>query len=153
MDIGSGAGYPAATLSNFTPHPFEIDGVACTSMEGFLQSLKFSNPDMQVEVCKLWGGHAKKKGSRKNKHWKRNQTLYWQGVELPRKSDEYQELLDRAFHELSKNDGFRRALLATQNATLTHSMGKSKESDTVLTTREFCGRLTRIRAKLQREME
>lgn len=41
MDIGSGSGYPAGNLSNFHPYQFEIDGVTCNSMEGFLQSLKF----------------------------------------------------------------------------------------------------------------
>lgn len=43
MDIGSGNGFPAANLSNFHPHSFVIDGVECNSMEGFLQSLKFSS--------------------------------------------------------------------------------------------------------------
>lgn len=151
MDIGSGTGYPSASLSNFTPHPFLIDGVECTSMEGFLQSLKYSNPDMQKEICKLFGGHAKKKGSKKNKHWKRNQTLYWLGNPIKRDSEEYQELLDRAFDALAENDGFKKALLATGNATLTHSIGRTKENETVLTIREFCGRLTRIRARLQSE--
>lgn len=47
MDISSGAGYPASSLSNFAPHEFIIDDVKCASMEGFLQSLKFQNPDMQ----------------------------------------------------------------------------------------------------------
>jgi predicted NAD-dependent protein-ADP-ribosyltransferase YbiA (DUF1768 family) len=150
MDIGSGSGYPSASLSNFTPHPFELDGVSCTSMEGFLQSLKFSNPDMQVEICKLWGGHAKKKGARKNKHWKRTQTLHWRGNPINRHSDEYQELLDRAYNALAENDGFQKALLATGSATLTHSMGRSKENETILTVREFCGRLTRIRSRLQK---
>lgn len=150
MDISSGSGYPSASLSNFTPHPFAIDGVECTSMEGFLQSLKFKNPDMQVEVCKLFGGHAKKKGSKKNKHWKKTQTLYWQGEEIPRKSDRYQELLDKAYGELAKNNGFQKALLATGKANLTHSMGRNKENETVLTTREFCGRLMRIRSQLQK---
>ena len=37
MDIGSGNSYPSNALSNFAPHPFEIDGVNCNSMEGFLQ--------------------------------------------------------------------------------------------------------------------
>jgi predicted NAD-dependent protein-ADP-ribosyltransferase YbiA (DUF1768 family) len=37
MDIGSRHGYPANALSNFAPHPFNMDGVACASMEGFLQ--------------------------------------------------------------------------------------------------------------------
>lgn len=55
MDISSGAGYPASSLSNFAPHEFIIDDVKCASMEGFLQSLKFQNPDMQRYVCSLVG--------------------------------------------------------------------------------------------------
>ena len=66
MDIGSGSGFPSGTLSNFAPHPFVIDGVECNSMEGFLQSLKFSNPEMQAEVCKLVGKAAKFKAKRKS---------------------------------------------------------------------------------------
>lgn len=146
MDIGSGTGYPSSALSNFAPHPFEIDGVQCGSMEGFLQSLKFSNPDMQVEVCKLIGKQAKFKG--KTKKWWKTQTLWWRGVEIKRDSDEYQKLLDRAFHSLSQNEGFRKALIATGNATLTHSIGKTNKSDTVLTRQEFCSRLTKIRDEI-----
>ena len=148
MDIGSGTGWPSAALSNFTPHPFVIDGVACASMEGFLQSLKFKEPAMQVEVCKLVGKAAKFKG--KKKKWWRTQTLYWKGVEYKRDSEEYQELLDRAFDALAENTSFQKALLATNNATLTHSIGKSKIQETVLTKQEFCSRLTRIRDKLQK---
>lgn len=147
MDIGSGMGYPAAALSNFTPHPFILDGIECASMEGFLQSLKFKNPEMQKEVCKLVGKAAKFKG--KKKKWWKTQTLWWRGEEIPRHSKEYQELLDKAFNELAKNTSFQKALLATGNATLTHSMGKSNPSQTVLTTQEFCSRLLKIRARLQ----
>ena len=124
MDIGSGSGYPESALSNFAPHPFIIDEVECASMEGFLQSLKFQNQDMQREVCKLVGKQTKFKG--KKKKWYRTQTLYWQGKEYKRDSKEYQELLDRAFDALSNNDEFRRALLATKNSTLEHSIGKKK---------------------------
>lgn len=149
MDIGSGTGWPSAALSNFTPHPFVIDGVECASMEGFLQSLKFKEPAMQAEVCKLVGKAAKFKG--KKKKWWKTQTLYWNGVEYARDSEEYQELLDRAFDALAQNTGFQKALLATNNSTLTHSIGKSKEQETVLTKQEFCSRLTKIRSKLQGE--
>jgi hypothetical protein len=45
MDIRSGKDYLASALSNFAPHPFVLDGVEIASMEGFLQSLKFGNPD------------------------------------------------------------------------------------------------------------
>ena len=149
MDIGSGSGYPSATLSNFAPHPFVIDGVECNSMEGFLQSLKFSNPEMQKEVCKLVGKAAKFKG--KKKKWWRTQTLYWQGIEIPRDSEEYQKLLDRAFSALAQNNGFRAALLATGNSVLTHSIGKTKITETVLTRQEFCSRLTKIREELRKD--
>lgn len=148
MDIGSGKGWPSDSLSNFAPHPFIIDGVECASMEGFLQSLKFKNPEMQKYVCSLVGKAAKFKG--KKKKWWRIQQLYWQGREIPRNSDEYQELLDRAFGALAENNSFRKALLATGTATLTHSMGKSDRCRTVLTQNEFCSRLTTIRENLKK---
>lgn len=143
MDIGSGNGYPAGTLSNFSPHPFEIDGVQCNSMEGFLQSLKFESIDMQKYVCTLVGIAAKRKGHKKK--WFQKQELYWLGNIYKRDSDEYQNLLNRAYNELYKNDRFRKALEATKGATLTHSIGKNKKNETVLTTSEFCSRLTYLR--------
>ena len=147
MDIGSGAGFPAAALSNFTPHPFLFDGVECSSMEGLLQSFKFKDINMQIEVCKLVGRAAKFKG--KKKKWWKEQILYWQGKEYKRDSDEYQELLDRAFAALATNSGFQKALLATGNAVLTHSIGKNKINETVLTKQEFCSRLMKIRKELR----
>ena len=60
---------------------------------------------------------------------------------------EYQELLDRAYTELYKNEKFKAALKASGTATLTHSIGKTKETETVLTVREFCLRLTKLRDK------
>lgn len=82
MDIGSKGDYPANKLSNFAPNAFTIDGVECASMEGFLQSLKFKNPDMQVEICKLVGIGAKRAG--RDKNWHKDQTLYWRGVPYKR---------------------------------------------------------------------
>ena len=147
MDIGSKRGYPSSALSNFAPHPFEIDGILCNSMEGFLQSLKFENPDMQRVVCQLVGMKAKQKGAKKN--WQRTNTLWWQGEKIDRHGDEYQRLLDRAYGALAGNAGFQAALLATDNATLTHSIGKSDPSETILTRQEFCSRLTKIRNLLR----
>lgn len=146
MDIGSSNGWPASALSNFAPHPFIIDGVECASMEGFLQSLKFKNPDMQIEVCKLVGKAAKFKG--KKKKWWREQTLFWQGQAIKRDSQDYQELLTRAFDKLFENEGFQKALKATGNATFTHSMGKNDIHRTVLTEREFISQLNRLRKKI-----
>jgi hypothetical protein len=146
MDIGSGNGYPSSALSNFAPHPFEIDGILCNSMEGFLQSLKFENSEIQKEVCLLVGVKAKYKG--KNKPWWKTQTLWWLGNNFDRHGDEYQELLDRAYNELAKNTGFQKALIASGNAVLTHSIGKRDASHTILTKQEFCSRLTKLRKDL-----
>jgi len=143
MDIGSGKSYPSNALSNFAPHPFELDEIKINSMEGFLQSLKFKSIEMQEEICKLVGYTAKKKGKEKN--WQKTQTLYWKGIPIKRKSKEYQQLLDRAYTQLYKNKKFKKALEATNNAVLTHTIGKLKESETVLTKSEFCSRLMKLR--------
>ena len=146
MDIGSKHGYPSACLSNFHPHPFVIDEIQCASMEGFLQSLKFKNPEMQKHVCSLVGRTAKFKG--KYKAWWRNQILWWKGEEIDRHAVSYQALLDKVFDALSKNVKFKKALLATRNATLTHSIGNTNPHRTVLTEKEFCSRLIKIRKRL-----
>ncbi len=149
FDIQGGKKYPSNALSNFAPHTFVIDDVECASMEGFLQSLKFNNPDMQVEICKLVGFGAKNRGRGKN--WQRDQTLYWRDQKIKRDSQEYQDLLDRAYEALSTNQAFRAALLATGNAVLGHAIGGTDPKITVLTRKEFIRRLTAIRTRFQQE--
>ncbi|MBV9489867.1 MAG: hypothetical protein JO069_09110 [Verrucomicrobia bacterium] len=150
MDIRSNAGYPASALSNFAPHRFILDGVTCHSMEGLLQSLKFDKAHIQTEVCKLVGKAAKHRGSARNRAWQRQQVLWWQGKAMERGGVDYQAFLDRAFGALAEqSESFRNALLATQDSVLTHSLGKTKEPDTVLTQREFCSRLMKLRDQLR----
>ena len=117
-------------------------------MEGLLQAFKFDKQHIQIEVCKLAGLAAKRRGQKRNKAWKRVQKLWWKSVAYDRHGPEYQQLLDRAFEALSNNDSFRRALIATGSSSLAHSIGKSNPSDTCLTEREFCSRLEHLRTKL-----
>lgn len=145
MDIGSNGKYPGCALSNFAAHEFTIDGVRCASMEGFLQSLKHSNPEVQKEICALVGIKAKRRGGT---HWQRHQKLYWQGKAYLHTSKEYQELLNRAYDALFENEGFKAALWAAGNATFTHSVGKHKQGETCLTTQEFCSHLNKLRDRL-----
>ena len=147
MDIGSNNSYPSSALSNFSAHAFEIDGIKCASMEGFLQSLKFKGEEMQKEVCTYIGIKAKRKGYGKN--WWTNQCLYWKGEEIPRDSKRYQELITKAYDCMYRDSQkFREALAATgTGAVFTHSIGKKKINETVLTESEFCGQLTRLRDK------
>ena len=147
MDLGSQNEYPSCALSNFAAHEFYLDGVRCASMEGFLQSLKCKNPEMQKHICSLIGIAAKRAGRERN-DWKKRQKLYWQGKSYDRRSVFYQQLLDRAYDALGENPGFRKALKAAGNAVFTHSVGKRKEGETVLTVQEFCSRLNRLRSKI-----
>jgi len=150
MDIRSGAGYPAGALSNFAAHRFVLDGVPCASIEGVLQSLKFDKPAVQASVCQLIGFAAKRRGQPRNGAWRRHQTLWWQGQSMERNGEAYQAFLTRLYDTVSEqSESFRKALLATGDAVLTHSMGKNKMADTVLTEREFCSQLTRVRAELR----
>ena len=143
MNIGSGKNYPSNSLSNFSPHPFVIDDIKCNSMEGFLQSLKFKSPEMQEHVCTLVGFGAKTKG--RDKKWWKTQTLWWRGMEIDRHSEEYQQLLNRAYNALYDNTGFKKALVASGKSVLKHSIGKSNPQKTILTVKEFCSRLTYLR--------
>lgn len=144
MDIGKGSGGVSGRLSNFTPRRFVFDEVECYSIEGVLQSFKFKNPEMQKEVCKLVGSAAKFKGKKKN--WRESQILYWQGKEYKRDSAEYQDLLNRLYQSVyDQNEGFRKDLNSCRGVTFTHSLGKHKKSETVLTSQEFCSRLTKLR--------
>jgi hypothetical protein len=115
-------------------------------MEGFLQALKFKNPEMQRHVATLVGRAAKNRGREKN--WKRMQVLWWNNEALDRHGVAYQELLDTAYESLSKNSSFQKALLATNNSILTHRIGKTKPNETVLTQQEFCNRLMKLRNTL-----
>jgi hypothetical protein len=147
MNIGSGNKYPANALSNFTYHLFYIDNIQCNSMEGFLQSLKFNNLEIQKEVCLLIGLKAKYRG--KHKKWWRTQKLYWLGKEIDRHSEEYQQLLDRVYQCMfEQSENFRNAFKASENAVLTHSIGKNDSHRTILTNQEFCSRLMKLRNEL-----
>ena len=145
MEVGgNNKQYPGRNLSNFFPHPFIFRGIEVASMEGFLQGMKFKSPEMQREVFKLVGFAAKKKGAPKN--WQQSQTLWYQGHPIPRRSQLYQDLLDEAYDAMyEQNAAFRKALEDTHDATLTHSIGRTKESETVLTIQEFISRLNKLR--------
>lgn len=148
MEVRSSASYPAGALSNFAGHRFEIDGIQCNSMEGFLQSLKFKSPDMQAHVCTLVGKAAKMAG--KGKNWQKTQTLYWKGNPINRHSEGYEILVENAFNAmLLQSESFRSALRAAGDATFTHSMGSKNKSETVLTRTEFCGNLHRLQKLLK----
>ena len=149
MDIYSKGQYPSNMLSNFAPHAFEIDGIKCGGMEGFLQSLKYKNVKKQTDVCALSGKDAKNAGSKKWL-WKWTHNVWWQGRRIKRTSDDFAELISRAYMELSKNPTFAKALIDSGDEELTHSIGSHDPLKTILTEEEFVSQLNRVRRHLQK---
>jgi len=150
INISSKGEWPANVLSNFAATPFVIDGVKCNSAEGFIQALKFPNPEMQKHVCALVGIGAKQAGIKAAKRIQREQKVWWQGREFEFRSDEHFSQIERALRaKFTQSDRARRALLATRDATLSHQVGQSDDKHTSLPASVFVRILYRIRAELQ----
>lgn len=83
----------------------------------------------------------------KGTNYKLNRDLkLYIGKEYKCDSDAYQELLDNVYISLfNQSESFRNALKATGSSSITHSIGKNKINETVLTQTEFCSRLLKLR--------
>ena len=137
----------AKMLSNLYPHSFVFRRVSCGSMEGLLQSLKFSDPIKQNAVCSMRGFEAKKIGWTVD--WRPSQTLWWNGEAIDRHSEDYQIFLDECYDSLvNQNNNFKRSLMDTGQDKLDHSIGHTNTQETILTKGEFLSRLTTLRTGL-----
>jgi len=147
IDISSRAEFPIDVLSNFYPTEFVLDGIKISSMEGFLQSLKIDDLDTQKLVCQMEGLRAKGFGKKMNKIRKFDfKHLYWNNKRINRESQEYQELLDRAYSARYQHDeNFRFALEYTGDRILRHTIGGSDPKRCILTEKEYIQRLTQLR--------
>ncbi len=143
IDIWSKSAYPADVLSNLHGNEFCFDGIICGSMEGFLQSLKYKDPDMQKHICSMKGKNAKNISIC---DWQTNQTVWWRGKAIDRQSKEFLVLVRRAYQAMfEQNKNFRSALMSTRGMTLYHTRGEHNSFKTILTENEFCSVLTNIR--------
>ena len=143
LDIRSNGLYPSNVLSNLCSNGFRFDGVVCSSMEGFLQSLKHKEKDKQLPICSMKGGNARKHSVTS---WQTDQIVWWKGQAIDRQSEEYQKLLRRAYQAMfDQSERFRSALMSTRGVTLTHSSGEKSPYKTIITEQEFCQILTEMR--------
>ncbi|MBP3823170.1 MAG: hypothetical protein J6I36_07110 [Bacteroidaceae bacterium] len=143
VDIWSKSDYPADVLSNLCSNGFRLDGMVCGSMEGFLQSLKQKDKDKQRQICSMKGKNAKKMTSA---GWQTDQIVWWKGVAIDRQSEEYGQLVRRAYQAMfEQNERFRAALMSTRGQKLFHSRGESNLFKTILTESELCTILTELR--------
>ncbi len=150
MDIYSKGEYPSCALSNFAEYDFNVDGVPCKSMEGFLQSLKYRSQRKQRDICLLSGKEAKLRGKYKF-IWKITGNTWWRGQKIKRCSNDFKLLIDKAYDSLFKNEAFRRALIKSGAEELTHSIGSHNPKRTILTEEEFISELERLRKGLKEQ--
>lgn len=147
MDIGNGKGPSFSQISTSALHDFAIDGVHCSSMESFIQGLKFEKATQAASVCVDKPKAARERG-KKNLGWASKGCIYWKGEGIPRSSHQHEAFLEGALNEVARQcPAFKTGLIDTGNATLT-SPGKSRESETPVTEAEYCKALTRVRGQL-----
>lgn len=148
IDIHSKGSFPSNVLSNFHESKFTLDGIQINSMEGFLQSLKTSDINLQNKICQLTGKFAKQAGEDLALQFD-HKTVFWQGKIIDRFSEDYDNLLQRAYRAKFDQDLlFRSALEATKDKTLIHSIGKHSKEETILTEEEFINLLNHLRNQL-----
>lgn len=144
-DIYLKANEPLNRLSNLYNNNFTIDNTKFTSMESFLQGIKFKNIKKQAKVFKMTGKDAKRAGKHHN-FWKITGNLYYKGVRLKRNSEDYQLILDHFYYTLyEQNSEFRQALVETGLTSFEHSIGKTSKHNTILTKDEYLTRLNLLK--------
>ena len=150
INIVSTAEGPGAILSNFAHTPFEFDGVACGSVEGFIQGLKEENLEKQKRICLRFGFEAKRAGTKKrNRKVRESGTLWWQDQPILLKSEEYYQLIERGIRaKFEQSEVAKQALIATGDAILTHDTGKPESPNTSLPANRFLSILEEIRKEL-----
>ena len=126
-----------------------MDGHAIKSMEGFLQSLKTNDVYEKVKMWEMYGVKCWKYGQQFN-YWKETQILYDNnGKLIDRHSDQYSFLIQRAYDCWFENEEFKRRLRESLPYKISHSMGKTDKTDSVLTKDEYIGNMERLRDKLR----
>lgn len=124
---------------------FEFDGKEVASIQSFFTAIKVESPELQDLILKM----PKEKLALISKEISPRyqiRNLYWDGKVIKRDSEEYQQLLDRAYNARYAADfKFREALKASEGYTLTHRRGKNDILETVLTQDEFIQRLNSLR--------
>lgn len=139
LDIHSNGLYPSNVLSNLCSNGFRFDGMVCGSMEG----LKRKELDKQRQICSMRGGNARKMSVTS---WQTDQIVWWKGQAIDRQSEEYQQLIRRAYQAMfEQSERFRDALMQTRGITLVHTSGEPSSYKTILTPSEFCGILMDLR--------
>lgn len=151
-----------AFISNLALTPFQIDGVEFSSVEAFIQYIKYqptkSNETLREKIRLSFGTLARGLGHQANQRISELKRkggfphVYWQGRKIDHGSKDHHDLISRAIEIKFRSNGAARGqLLATGDRELAHSMPSGKHTSvTSLPPDVFVDILTTIRASLLR---
>lgn len=112
IDIRTDGLYASNVLSNLCSNGFRFDGMVCGSMEGFLQSLKRKDHDKQRQICSMKGDYV---GKMSVTFWQTEQIVWWEGQAIDRQSNDFRQLIHRAYKEMfDQNERCRTVLMQTR---------------------------------------
>lgn len=144
-DIDPVGRHPEDILSNLCKNTFCFDGVYCQCMEQFLQSLKYQDENIQIEICSSTFYDIEGDDT---SDWRMDQILWWKGHPINRHSPEYHDFIYNAYMEMYLwSARFRNVLMSTEGKTLLYNSGNTNPYKTILTDEEFCKVLTDLREK------
>lgn len=144
MEIGNGKGPVLSQLSTMANHTFVIDDVKCTSLESFIQSLKFERATQCISVAGDKAKTAKERG-KKQFNWCSNGHVHWKGQPMDRDSALYWHFLEHVFMEVAKqSSSFATALIESGDLEFT-CIGKSLPSETPITEKEYVRLMNKTR--------
>ena len=131
-------------LSNFSHHPFVLDGRRLESAEGFIQGIAFPEGDQRREAAfGSFGSKAKQFAEEQEKKF-----VWWDGKTISFGSNEEHELIEKALRaKFDQNADAREALLATKGLRLTHELPDPEAPNTCLPAEVFCLILMKIRGE------
>lgn len=144
--------WPGNILSNFAKTPFSLDGVPCSCSEAFIQSLKCSDANEQIEFCKLSGAEAWEKGSLLTDQVFAEKRIWWLGKAYALHSEEHFDVVERGLRaKFAQSDEALQALLASGDSKLIHDYGQRPGKKQSLPVDVFCSIVEKIRSDIQRQ--
>ena len=129
-------------MSNFSAHPFVLDGVWCKTVEAFIQGIKFPPDDQRREQIFAMNGLT----AWKMRVHAKNEYVWWDGKQYTYRSPEHAALIKRAIEaKFVQNPTALEALEATRGLTIVHKTGVAESPHTSLPGSVYCQILTNIR--------
>ncbi len=129
-------GPSSKVLSNLFPYEFVFRGKHLNSIETFFQGIKIKDKNTQEYVFKYSGLDSNNIKAASDFDWKESGIVYWQGKEIKRDSDEYDNIVDELYISAIQNPLYRN-VLKNINKPIIHSMGEVDKKKTVFTRYEF----------------